>query len=1024
MPPIQILQGVPTAAVQMPSYTAPPGSMILVQGPHGMALAQDVSSTFVTQGGQPCQLLPATPMEILPSEGSQKVSVIMDMGGSTAYVSQGEVQGYITQLDGPPRTTKKSRKYKNSKKLGEKFETARKEEQAKLGVVMEEEREEEERMQVDEGVSPNTQEQLLSESDHKEQLSSGNLPTAGLQDNKTEHATTTFQTTETESPMLISRSAAALASVPDVSTLDIDTTAWAKEMGMRSGDSGAISRVPDNLTLFPVGMPSGSGAGVGIGGLRKCVSAEDLMTEQLKSYLEKEKRARKAKCLSPPQEDGTAQALSTPTIPTTPEVSAHILQRKKTLQRQRASSTTSTSSRSGSTSPTRGKSPKSSRLVVSPTLFSASVVGGNQFVGALRCATSTATVCKNKSTKLPTSSSPVSISDRDSRLQNSHVDPSISLEPGISLHHGNSRTPTKGKEKAGSNPRGELRPTRQIIKAGKSKEHRISSLDLSDLFLPDNLSPASVSNKSCELKKIPETCVAHSSVTKLVEFSSSLPHTSTSSLKRPIPIKTEASGTALGSIDKGEYTLGTSVTPESHREQVTESRQQEEWLPDFSTVSSNQVTLKIGDRKQFEGGSFSENTNNCNSNESSDSSKSNPNSSQKQANEDKEAESEGEESCHEQQEQEQQQQQQQQQQEQQQQQQQLQEQQQQLQEQQQEHQQQQQDSRETTQQQLDKPTTSHSPTLGKREKAEDSNDDPPPPPKRRRGRPRKSDSSKSMASSSQQEGNNEPHASTTQGVNLSRVKGPMQMEVSPPPRTDSPGNPPCPKRKRGRPPKKNIPKKRGRPRKTAPAPDRQETDCAGSGDLKPEDPHSHSSSPSLIEAPTENTRSEKATLQNVCVSTRPSEDVHICDNPEDSMPRRKRKRGGELPDNWEQKSAATDSTVAISTEPVDASMTSTTESESNPSPQKRKRGRPRKSAIKATDVPMATAVSDNPDFKPSPLIKKRGRPPRGAANVLQCEKCSNTYTTKPGLRAHLLAAHPPDLGVSINRLKTLKDTPP
>ena len=654
MAPIQIIQGVPTAAVQMPSYTAPPGSMILVQGPQGMTLAQDVSSTFVTQGGgQPCQLLPATPMEILPSEGSQKVSVIMDMGGTTAYVSQGEVQGYITQLDGPPSTTKKSRKYKNSKQLGKKFQTARQEEQARLGVVMEEEREEGEGMEVDEGVSPDTQEQLLLESDHKEQLSSGNPATAVLQ-NKTEHTTTAFQTAETESPMLIGRSAPALVPVPDLLALEIDATAWVKETGMRGGDSSVISGVPDNLTLLPVGMHSGSRTGGGIGGLRKSVSAEDLMTEQLKSYLEKEKRARKAKCLSPPQEDGTVQALLTTTTPTTQEVSAHIVQRKKTLQRQRStSSTTSTSSRSASTSPTRGKSPKSSRLVVSPTLFSTSVVGGHQFVGALRYVTSTATVCKNRSLKMPTVSSPVSVSDRDSRLQhpqNSHTDPSISLEPSNSLHHGNSRTPSKGKEKAGSNPKGELRQTRQTIKAGKSKEHRISSPDLSDLFLPDNLSPsipASVSNKSWELKKIPETCVAHSGVRKLVEFSSSLTHTHTSSLKRPIPMKTEASGTAL---DKSDDTLGTSVRQDGHHEQ--EGRQQEERLPvtDFSIILSNQVILKIGDRRQFEGGSFSENTNNCNSNESSDSSNSNPKSSQKQASEGKGAESEGEGSCHEEQE--------------------------------------------------------------------------------------------------------------------------------------------------------------------------------------------------------------------------------------------------------------------------------------------------------------------------------------------------------------------------------------
>ena len=246
------------------------------------------------------------------------------------------------------------------------------------------------------------------------------------------------------------------------------------------------------------------------------------------------------------------------------------------------------------------------------------------------------------------------------------------------------------------------------------------------------------------------------------------------------------------------------------------------------------------------------------------------------------------------------------------------------------------------------------------------------------------------------------------------MKAPMQQEVLPPSRIDTPEEPPCPKRKRGRPPKKNAPKKRGRPRKTAPTPDRQETDDTGSGDLKPEDPHSHSSSPSSIKAPTENTQSEKAALQNVCVSTRTSEDVSICDNPEDGMPRRKRKRGGVLPDNKEQESAAADSTVATPTEPMDASMTSTTESEPNPSPQKRKRGRPRKSATEATDVPMAAAVSDEPDFNPSPLIRKRGRRPQTAVNVFHCEKCSNTYTTKPGLRAHLLSAHPPDLGVSNN----------
>ena len=280
-----------------------------------------------------------------------------------------------------------------------------------------------------------------------------------------------------------------------------------------------------------------------------------------------------------------------------------------------------------------------------------------------------------------------------------------------------------------------------------------------------------------------------------------------------------------------------------------------------------------------------------------------------------------------------------------------------------------------------------------------------------------------MTSSSQQEHNNEPHVSTTQVPSSSQAKAPMQQEVLPPSRIDSPEEPPCPKRKRGRPPKKNAPKKRGRPRKTAPTPDRQETDDTGSGDLKPEDPHSHSSSPSLIEAPTDNTQSEKAALQSVCVSTRTSEDVSICDNPEDGMPRRKRKRDV-LPDNEEQESAAADSTMATPTKPMDASLISTTESEPNPSPPKRKRGRPRKSAAEATDVPMAAAVSDEPDFNPSLLIRKCGRRPQTAVNVFHCEKCSNTYTTKPGLRAHLLSAHPPDLGVS-NKLKSLiKDTPP
>ena len=877
---------------------------------------------------------------------------------------------------------------------------ARKEENDRLTLQEEEEEEEkegeekevEELVQEDERVSP----RQLKESDcavHRMQISDDYTPTPVVLENEIqharEHATHTIRRisesgTTTESSILASP--LETAPLPEVhqglSTLNLDSTACDKEE-IKSVDSCNL-KVTDNVTQFHTEAGNGSYTGVG---LRKSVSAEELMKEQLKSYLEKEKRARKAKCLAP-LEDGMpllTAAAATPEVPTP----THALHRKKTLHRQRSSSATSTSSWSTSPSPTIGKSPKSPWLVVSPTLFCPSLVSGSQTVGTVGHVPPTA-VYGSKNSK---STSPGNVSDCDSNGRQI-----VSPESSIHHDHSNPRPTPKGKERAVVNPspKGDLRSARSTTKLGKLKEHRKTSPSLSDLFLPDNvttLNPASGS-RSYESRKTPESSVAHGP-RKLVEFSSSLPHSHTSSLKKPIPLRTTATGSVSGNVDKDRCTSVRNTTTSSHLGQTTALSSPNVTTLDESflvtgnnTLSKDSVTLKGDDGSEveqraavilqhqgnqqsnlLERGRLSENTNNCNSNET-DSLQSDPKPPQKQK--------EGQGSC---------------------------------------------DTQgtnpgEASQQHMEV-SPKGNPLLGKHGKADDFNEDPNPPSKRSRQRPRKSETKHSVPTSSctQQKVGNESHLSTSQKGTPSQEAA--QQEISPMTQ-DSPVTSPTPTKKKGR-PRKSAAGKRGRPRKNVPTTALQGISGAGSGssESKPEDPHSHSSSPSVI-VPSAASVTSESTMDD---------GPHVQGG--------ERKQGEEFPGQLggEEKESplATGCTVATPTELMDSSTTPATESDLNPSPQKRKRGRPRKSASKPPEVSINVAVNSDPDCSPSPLKKRRGRPPRKdkdtstnvtpASSSLHCEKCDNVYATKSGLKAHLLAAHPPELGVSTNRFNLLVGTP-
>ena len=932
-----------------------------------MALAQDMSQTFVTQGGQTYQLVPASPMEALPNEGSQKVSVIMDTSGGAAYVSQGDVQGYqyITQLDGPPSKTKKTRKYENSEELRKKFETARKEEQGRLTLLEEEGEEEEE-----EGEERKAEEI---------QVPGDCTPTPVLVESENQHATCTTRrgsesgtkpkSSTTTSPMVV-------APLPEVhqglSALNLDSTAWGKEEDIKIGEHSSNLKVTGDAAPFHTGAGNEGGTGIGTG-LRKSVSAEELMAEKLKNYLEKEKRARKAKCLTP-LEDCMPPFM---TAAATQEVPAltHVLQKKKTLHRQRSGSSTSTSS---SPSPTIGKSPKSPRLIVSPTLFCPS---GSQSAGTVGH-TPPPMVCGSKSSKPPSAGN---VSDCDpSSLRSHHLQDSngrqvVSPESSVHHHHGTPRPVAKSKEKAVVNPspKGELRSARLTTKVGKVKEHRKTPPSLSDLFLPDNVTTLNSASggRNYESRKTPESSAAHGA-RRLLEFSSSLHHTS--SLRKPIAVRTAASRS-----DNINRPLGRNTSTSSQQQGQTSAVNALSSASVNILVTGNNnilpITLNRGDGtdseveqhaacaavSQHKGNWFdrrrlSENTNNCNSNDTDDSLEPNPKPPQKQEG--------GQGSC---------------------------------------------DTQRTklgeaSQQHVIEPPKSN-PLLGKHGKADDLREDPNPPPKRRRQQLKKSETKHSVPTSSctQQQGDNESHLSTSQRETPSQEGSPTQHDVS---SQGSPGTPPIPKKKRGRPPK-GTPGKRGRPRKNAPNPPLQGIRGTGSGssEPKPEDPHS--SSPPVIVPST------------ACVTSESTMD----DRPH--VQRGKRKQGEEFPGQLGGEEQL--SPVAAAPEITGASTTSATESDLNPSPQKRRRGRPRKSANKTPEVSTNVPVNSDHDCMPSPLNKRRGRPPRKQkdtstsvtpAKVLHCEKCDNVYTTKSGLKAHLLVAHPPELGVS-NRLNLLVGTP-
>ena len=271
---------------------------------------------------------------------------------------------YITQLDGPPTTNKTDKKYASSEELNGKFEAARKEEQAKLG----------------EGYSESQNNQVPPHS--SAEIASG---------------TEVQMESQEESEM-----------GTGANTLDGSLSALNLSTSSLGSDSLATINQGDSETVT----------------LQKSQSAEDLMTEQLKTYLEKE-RARKAKCSSPPfqTEEGT-----------TCQLQAHIPLLEHS-QRKRSHSVSA--SRSSSMSPVYSKTLKAPRLIVSPMLFSLS----KELLDPRRKSTS-------KSPAAVSSSHPLSVPDNETRGH----------------HHG---------------------PIYCLSKKRKEMK-RATSPDLSSLFYPDN----------------------------------------------------------------------------------------------------------------------------------------------------------------------------------------------------------------------------------------------------------------------------------------------------------------------------------------------------------------------------------------------------------------------------------------------------------------------------------------------------------------------------------------------------------
>ena len=432
--PMQIVQGpVPPGhnVMQMPAFQnvaqLPPG-MILVQSPTGMALKPGEIPYHLAQGGQAYQLVTAQSQ----GEGSQKVSVIMN---PTSYP-------YFTQLDGPPSPAR-SKKSKNTKQLRERFEVARKEEQAKLtrGLL---------------------------------ELQDGSQGTSDLEAKQNDHF---LHHADDDSTGL---AASGSNSLP----------------GSRTHTRSARGR-SDTKTARNI---------------RKSCSSEALMTEQLKSYFKKGERARKAKCFSPPLDNPTADHLPQPH---SQEVSAHAQRRKRVMKRTQS---VTSSGRSVSVSPVSVKSPKSPRLVVSPTLFSPTAGGTHS--SPLGVLPSPGSGRSSKSPQLsvsPPLCSPVDTKPSSRPLHSMAVQP-VSAANSAPVHLPASK------------------PVKSVATAKKKEQKRLAltSPDLSNLFLPDNVPHMGLAP---EPPQRPPGFSTSASERRPLEFSSTLPQGHASFLQKPIPLK-------------------------------------------------------------------------------------------------------------------------------------------------------------------------------------------------------------------------------------------------------------------------------------------------------------------------------------------------------------------------------------------------------------------------------------------------------------------------------------------------------
>ena len=258
----------------------------------------------------------------------------MQPQSGTTYLTPSDLSGgfqYITQLDGPPDKGKKL-KGDEKTKMRAKFERLRKSEQEKLGLA--------------EGEEEGERKEGEEERGGKEEAeNNGGERTGAVAEEKQAHTSHPPSSTE-EFPSPTEKQGA------------ISTQVSSNEEASK----------PSSSSPPPLPPPRASGSAI-----RKSHSAEDLMTEKLKFYLERERERAKGfqlKCTSPTnvgEGSSTSFASNQRDLPPSLSPSSQDHSSQKRIKRRDSSGT---SARGKSTSPVSVvPSPKHSRLVVSPALF-------------------------------------------------------------------------------------------------------------------------------------------------------------------------------------------------------------------------------------------------------------------------------------------------------------------------------------------------------------------------------------------------------------------------------------------------------------------------------------------------------------------------------------------------------------------------------------------------------------------------------------------------------------------------------